>query len=108
MGEKTDLAGKNVTFKQCCIGNNCTIGAQTKLNNCVIMDNVTIGDELVLIVLYGSLLIASCGCRCTIQNCVISEKVVIEGKCNLNECHIGQGFKVTAGTKAKGETYALN
>jgi NDP-sugar pyrophosphorylase family protein len=40
-------ADKTVTIKQCCIGSNCKIGTMAKLNNCVIMDNVTIGDKYV-------------------------------------------------------------
>lgn len=36
---------KTITVKQCCIGANCTIGTGAKLNNCVIMDNVTIGEK---------------------------------------------------------------
>ncbi len=43
---------------------------------------------------------------CTIQNCVISDKVVIENNCNLNECHIGHGYRVTAGTKNKNELFS--
>ena len=46
VGENSDLSpARNVTFKQCSIGSNCSIGQGTKLNNCVIMDNVTIGDK---------------------------------------------------------------
>lgn len=45
---------------------------------------------------------------CTIQNCVVSEKVVIESGCNLNECHIGHGYKVAQNTKAKNELYSAN
>lgn len=42
----SDIAGeKTITVKQCCIGNNVKIGVMAKLNNCVIMDNVTIGDK---------------------------------------------------------------
>lgn len=46
VGEATDLAAsKSVTFKQCTIGSHVAVGQMTKLNNCVIMDNVTIGDK---------------------------------------------------------------
>ena len=37
--------GDKVTVKQCAVGKGCTIGAKSKLNNCVIMDNVTIGER---------------------------------------------------------------
>lgn len=36
---------KTITVKQCCIGANVKIGTMAKLNNCVIMDNVVIGDK---------------------------------------------------------------
>ncbi len=46
VGDNVDLAPeKAITFKQCFIGNNCQIGQKAKLNNCVIMDNVIIGDK---------------------------------------------------------------
>jgi translation initiation factor eIF-2B subunit gamma len=47
VGEGTTdvIAEKTITVKQCCIGANCKIGVMAKLNNCVIMDNVTIGDK---------------------------------------------------------------
>lgn len=45
IGENVDLTDKTITFKQTCIGTNCRIGTKTKLNNCVIMDNVVIGDK---------------------------------------------------------------
>ena len=46
VGEATDLAtNKSVTFKQCTIGSHVTVGQMTKLNNCVVMDNVSIGEK---------------------------------------------------------------
>ncbi len=47
VGEGTTdvISEKTITVKQCCIGSNCKIGVMAKLNNCVIMDNVTIGDK---------------------------------------------------------------
>ena len=46
VGENVDMGqDKSVTFKQTFIGNNCQIGQKTKLNNCVIMDNVIIGEK---------------------------------------------------------------
>ena len=44
VGENTDF-GEMVAYRQCFIGNNCKIGTRTKLNNCVIMDGVSIGDK---------------------------------------------------------------
>ncbi len=45
VGDGTDVTAKNVTFKQCSIGSNVKIGAMSKLNNCVVMDNVVIGEK---------------------------------------------------------------
>ena len=47
VGDKVGMADK-VTVKACTLGNNITIGAKTKLNNCIVMDGVTIGDSVVL------------------------------------------------------------
>ena len=44
-GTSDVISEKTITVKQCCIGSNVKIGAMAKLNNCVIMDNVTIGDK---------------------------------------------------------------
>lgn len=46
LGENVDLSDKIITFKPSSIGSNCKVGVGTKLlNNCVIMDNVVIGDR---------------------------------------------------------------
>ena len=44
-GTSDVVAEKTITVKQCCIGSNVKIGLMAKLNNCVVMDNVTIGDK---------------------------------------------------------------
>jgi ADP-glucose pyrophosphorylase len=44
VGEGIDLTDKTIALKQCTIGQNCKIGTKSKLNNCIIMDNVTIGE----------------------------------------------------------------
>jgi len=43
VGENTITEG--TTFKQCFIGNHVKIGSRSKLNNCVIMDHVIIGEK---------------------------------------------------------------
>lgn len=52
VGEGCDVSGKNVTIKQCCIGSNCTIGQMAKLNNCIVMDGVKIGEKYVSLFLF--------------------------------------------------------
>ena len=78
--------GDKVTFKQCSFANGVKIGARSKLNNVIVMENVVIGDN------------------CTIQNTVICADAVIESNCNLNECSVGTSAKVSTGTKLKGES----
>ena len=56
VGENVTLADK-VTVKASTIGHNVTVGTKTKLNNCIIMDNVEIADSVVLQVQAGV-----CGC----------------------------------------------
>lgn len=36
--------GEKVTLTKCTVGNTCKIGNKSRLNSCVVMDNVTIGD----------------------------------------------------------------
>ncbi len=43
IGDGCTVADK-VTIKQCAVGVNCVISTKTKVNNCVIMDNVRIGE----------------------------------------------------------------
>lgn len=45
VGEGVDLSDKTITLKTCCLGSNVRIGAMSKLNNCVVMDNVVIGEK---------------------------------------------------------------
>lgn len=47
IGKETTM-GLKITIKSSCIGDNCSIGPQCKLNNCVIMNNVVVGDKYVL------------------------------------------------------------
>ena len=37
--------GAKILVKQCSIGNFTKIGAKSKLNNCIVMDGVTIGEK---------------------------------------------------------------
>lgn len=39
--------GDKVTIKQSSIGKKCSVGAKSKVNNCVLMDNVRIGEGYV-------------------------------------------------------------
>lgn len=37
--------GDKVTIKQSSVGKKCVIGAKSKLNNCILMDNVRVGEK---------------------------------------------------------------
>jgi ADP-glucose pyrophosphorylase len=41
--------------------------------------------------------------RCTIQNSVLCENVIIENNCNINECALGANYRVSATSKLKNE-----
>lgn len=40
---------------------------------------------------------------CTIQNSIICAGATIESNCNVNDCQVGEGYVVLAGSKVKGE-----
>ncbi len=71
--------GENVSVQTSIIGQHCRIGTGTKINGCVIMDNVTIESG------------------CTIQNCVISKECIISENCKLSKVNIGKGVTVHKG-----------
>ena len=82
------VAEEKVAIKGTIVGPGCTIGARSKLNNCVVEAGVKIGPN------------------CVIQNTVICAGAVIEAGCSLNDCQVGASFKVPGATKAKGESFA--
>ncbi len=45
------LECEQVSLKKSVIGAHCNIGAGSKLNGCVVMDHVTIGDQCVCVLL---------------------------------------------------------
>lgn len=73
------------SLKACVIGKGSKIGAKSRLNQCIVMDNVTIGSN------------------CTLQNTVICSNAVVQDKVSLNSCEVGYGAVVLAGGKYKKE-----
>jgi ADP-glucose pyrophosphorylase len=49
---------------------------------------------------------AATSISCTVQNCVVSDRVKIGNNCNLNECNIGTAYEIPAGTKIKNEAFS--
>lgn len=45
VGETVDLSDKTITLKQCSVGHHVRLGAKSKLNNCIVMNHVTIGEK---------------------------------------------------------------
>ena len=45
---------------------------------------------------------------CIIQNSVLCADVTVENNCNLNDCCIGKGVKISQGTKMKSEALAVD
>jgi len=80
------LADK-VQIKSCTLGARSKVGAKSRLNNVVIMDDVVIGEN------------------CVLQNSVVSSHCIIGENSNLNDCQVGPKAVVSPGTKAKGESF---
>ena len=53
VGSGTKLDDKT-NVKRCIIGSNCLIGKSVRLNNCIIMDGVTIEDKWVNVIIKTS------------------------------------------------------
>jgi translation initiation factor eIF-2B subunit gamma len=73
-----------VTFKSVSVGRNCKLGTKCRLNNVVLLDDVTVGDNTIL------------------QNTVVGRSCVIGENCNLNDCQVPDNKTIRAGTKEKG------
>mmetsp|Transcript_27875 Transcript_27875/g.28142 ORF Transcript_27875/g.28142 Transcript_27875/m.28142 type:complete len:501 (+) Transcript_27875:156-1658(+) len=84
VGNDCDL-GDKIILKQSTIDSGCRVSAKTKVNSCVLMKTVQIGEG------------------CTIQNSVICPGAIIESNSNLNECYIGSGTHIPSGSKLKSE-----
>lgn len=79
--------GDKVQAKSCTIGRGVKIGGQSRLNNVVIHDNVTIGEN------------------CVLQNSVLSSGCIVGSNSNLNDCQVRCNANLPSGTKLKGEGY---
>lgn len=81
--------GDKVTFKSTVVGRGCKIGNKCRLNNVVLVEDVEIGENTIL------------------QNTVVASKARIAENCNLNDCQVGPGKSLPAGTKAKVESFVV-
>jgi NDP-sugar pyrophosphorylase family protein len=79
--------GDKVTFKSTVVGRGCKIGSKCRLNNVVLIEDVEIGENTIL------------------QNTVVASQARIAENCNLNDCQVGPGHVMPAGTKAKVESF---
>jgi NDP-sugar pyrophosphorylase family protein len=87
---ENDVGDKKLTFKSSCVGRRCKLGDKCRLNNVVIMDDVTVGDNAIL------------------QNTIIGAGCKIGDNCNLNDCQVSPGMIIPSGTKAKSESFVLD
>ena len=78
--------GEKVTCKASTIGRRSKLSAKCRLNNVVVMDDVTVRDN------------------CILQNSILGAGCTIGENCNLNDCQVAPGKVVPAGTKEKGES----
>ncbi|XP_004363534.2 eukaryotic translation initiation factor 2B [Capsaspora owczarzaki ATCC 30864] len=79
------VIGDKSLIKKTIVGSKCKIGANVKLVNCLLMDNVTVQDG------------------CNLQSVVVCTNAVIQAGCTLRDCQVGFGHTVPAGTDAKNE-----
>lgn len=85
VGEDSTV-GEKSSVKRTVVGSNCTIGRKCRLTGCVVMDNVTLEDDVIL------------------ENCVVGRKASIGAKARLTSCHVEGGYEVPAGAQIKNET----
>lgn len=78
--------GEKVQCRSTTVGRLSKLSAKCRLNNVVVMDNVSIGEN------------------CVIQNSIIGAGCKIDEKCSLNDCQVAPGKLVPAMTKEKGES----
>lgn len=77
VGSKSVIKGSTVTQE-------CKIGANVKLTNCVVMDKVTIADN------------------CVLQGCIICREAAIESGCHLKDCVVATD-QVSESTESSNE-----
>ncbi len=63
----------------------CRLGANVKITNSVLQDNVVVGDG------------------CTIQNSILCAGAVVKERATLKDCQVGAGFTVTGGQDYNGD-----
>lgn len=78
--------GEKVQCRSTTIGRRSKLSSNCRLNNVVVMDDVSIGEN------------------CVIQNSIIGAGCTIGEKCSLNDCQVAPGKTVPAMTKEKGES----
>lgn len=98
-----------MTIKQCSIGNDCRVGMKSKLNNCILIGKVEIGEryeptQFLLLLFFFFFFFSYDIHSCTIQNCVLGEGTIIGNNCNLNDCFTGKGVRVADNSRLKSET----
>lgn len=80
LGEKTSIKKSN-------IGANCTIGKRCRVTGCVILDGVTIADDVVL------------------ENCLVGREAHIHAKARLTSCTVEGGYTIVKDSQAKNEVF---
>ncbi|CAH8571480.1 unnamed protein product [Schistosoma turkestanicum] len=78
--QESSTVHKKAFIRSSFVGSSCKIGADVRIINSVLLSNVEIRDN------------------CTVQGCVIGEKVVIEELCNLKSCAVAALQRVPTGT----------
>jgi len=79
--------GEKVRCQFSTVGRRTKLGSKCRLNNVVVMDDVTVGDN------------------CILQNSILGAGCSVGDNCNLNDCQVAPGATIPSGTKEKGESF---
>lgn len=91
----TTLIAPNTTIathsviKTSVIGANCEIGEGVRLTGCLLMDGVVVKE------------------KCVLQGCIVGRRAMVEANCNLRDCEVQDGYKVTERMEGKGEKFMI-
>ncbi|XP_056389088.1 translation initiation factor eIF-2B subunit gamma [Hyla sarda] len=89
IGEQTKI-GEKTSVKHSLVGTKCIIKERAKITNCIIMNDVTIGDS------------------CILQGSVICNKADIHSSADIKDCLLGSGQRINSKEKRVNEIIVGN
>ena len=102
LGSDLKLRG-GVSIKNSVIGCHCSIGDKSSITNCVIMNNVTIGNKYVTFQIQNKLVVDflktsfNFVISVTLSGCILSENASISSDTEMKGCLVSKAQNVTSG-----------